>query len=294
MPVTERAFAQGITHSCARLGLAAAPPIVLAIALAYGWRQSFIVLGVACLVWTVLWLWLYRDTPAEHRRVSAGELAEIGVKAAEMQRTAKGKTPWMLMLKRMWLVTFIDFCYGWALWVFLTWLPSYLTDARKFDLKHMAFYAAMTLWPGVVGDTVGGVISDFVLKKTQKLKLARCGLLVVGLTGAVAFILPAIFTDSPVAAVYYLGASFFFLELNNAVVWSLPIDIAGKYAGTAGGMMNTGFGVAGMLSPLAFGVLIDMTGSYVLPFMITAGLLVIGAICALFVDPAKHIDLPAS
>ena len=80
-------------------------------------------------------------------------------------------------------------------------------------------------------------------------------------------------TGSALGAVSLLAAAFFFLELTNAVLWTLPLDIAGPYAGTAGGIMNTGFGVAGMISPIVFGVLIQRTGRYELPLFISAALL---------------------
>lgn len=290
MPATERGFAQGITHSFARLGGAVTPPIVLWIAVSYGWRESFYVLGAISAVWSVAWIWLFRNTPIEHKWVSQSELEEIGVKSADMRKAAKEKTPWWKMIKCMWLVTLVDFCYGWSLWVFLTWLPSYLKDSRGFDLKHMALFATLPLLAGVVGDTLGGVLSDRIFKKTGNLRLARRSLLLVGLLGALAFIVPAVFTASAVMAVALLAGSFFFLELTNAVLWSLPIDIAGKYAGTAGGMMNTGFGVAGVVSPAVFGFLIDKTGSYEVPFMITGALLLLGAAAAMKIDPNKHID----
>ncbi len=86
-------------------------------------------------------------------------------------------------------------------------------------------------------------------------------------------------------------AAFFFLELTNAVLWTLPLDIAGPYAGTAGGMMNTGFGVAGMISPVVFGVLIERTGHYELPLFISAGLLLVGAVCSLAIDPTATVAL---
>lgn len=294
MPSTERGFAQGITHSFARLGGAVTPPIVLLIVAAYGWRESFIILGAVSLVWTFFFVWMFRDTPLEHKWVTPAELKEIGIDTADMKKTARGKTPWAQMIKRMWLVTLVDFCYGWSLWVFLTWLPSYLKDARGFDMKQLALFTALPLMAGVVGDTLGGVLSDFIYKKTGNLKLARRSLLVVGLGGALVFIVPAIYTHTAFNAVILLAASFFFLELTNAVLWSLPLDIAGKYAGTAGGMMNTGFGVAGMISPLAFGYLIQRTGSYEIPFLISAGLLALAVVCSLWIDPTNKIkDEPA-
>ncbi|MDY7547791.1 MFS transporter [Glaciimonas sp. Gout2] len=289
MPSTERGFAQGITHSFARLGGAVTPPLVLLIVVQYGWRESFIILGVISLIWTCVFVWLYRNTPIEHRWVTSAELKEIGINPAETKKAAKGKTPWKEMIKRMWLITFVDFCYGWSLWVFLTWLPSYLKDARGFDMKQLALFTALPLLAGVVGDTLGGVLSDYIYKKTGNLKLARRSLLVVGLGGALVFILPAIYTETPLTAVALLALSFFFLELTNAVLWSLPIDIAGKYAGTAGGMMNTGFGIAGMISPAVFGFLIQTTGSYEVPFLISAALLGVAAVCSLWIDPTNKL-----
>ena len=162
MPATERGFAQGITHSFARLGGAVTPPIVLVIVTAYGWRESFMALGAISLVWTCFFVWLYRNTPLEHKWIKPAELKEIGVNSAEMKKVAAGKTPWKEMIKRMWLVTFVDFCYGWSLWVFPTWLPSYLKDARGFDMKHLALFTALPLLAGVVGDTLGGVLSDYI------------------------------------------------------------------------------------------------------------------------------------
>lgn len=286
-PPGERGFAQGITHSFARLGGAVTPPIVLAIVAYSGWRESFFILGAVSLVWTVLYVWLFRNTPVEHKWITPAELKEIGFDENATKEVEQHKTPWARMIRCMWLVTFIDFCYGWSLWVFLTWLPSYLKDARGFDLKQMALFATLPLMAGVIGDTLGGVVSDKIYKHTGNLKLARRIMLVLGLGGALVFIMPAVYANDPMSAVMLLSASFFCLELTNAVLWSLPIDIAGRFAGTAGGMMNTGFGVAGMISPVVFGVMIDRTGSYEIPFLISAGLLGIGALCALFVDPTR-------
>jgi sugar phosphate permease len=292
-PPRERGLAQGVTHSFARLGGAVTPPLVVAIVAVWGWRAAFYALGVLSAVWAAWWWYSFRDTPQEKLSVSQEELAEIGVPETKARLEV---TPWKAMISRMWLVTAVDFCYGWSLWVFLTWLPSYLYEARGFDLTKMALFTSLPLAAGVVGDTLGGVVSDAIYKRTGNLRLARCALLVFGLVGALVFLVPAIRTADSMVAVWCLTASFFCLELTNAVLWSLPIDIAGRYAGTAGGMMNTGFGLAGMVSPVVFGFLIQHTGSYVGPFAITSVLLAVGAIGALFIDPTRKVDeaLPAA
>ncbi|MGB6009346.1 MFS transporter [Castellaniella sp.] len=289
MPITQRGFAQGITHSFSRLGGAITPPLVVLIIALAGWRESFIVLGAVSLAWTVLFLFVFRDTPAEHPRVTPAELAEINAGRVEQPKKEKGPTPWGRLIRGMWKVTFVDFCYGWSLWVYLTWLPSYLKDERGFDLKAMALFTALPLMAGVVGDTLGGIVSDTLLKKTGNIRFARVSVLTFGLVGALLCMVPMVSMEDPLMAVLLLSLSFFCLELTNAVLWSLPIDIAGDYAGTAAGMMNTGFGVAGMISPVAFGFLIQSTGSYHLPFLISAGLLGVGALTALLIDPRKTV-----
>jgi ACS family D-galactonate transporter-like MFS transporter len=288
MPVAERGFAQGIVHASSRLGGALTPPLVLAIVAASGWRAAFLVLGIVSLLWTLVWVATFRDTPEEHPTIDAEEREQLRLvlKAAP---SSAGPTPWRALVSRMWLVTLVDFCYGWSLWVFLTWLPSYLADARGFDLNRLAIMTMLPLLGGVLGDALGGVLSDAVYRRTGNLRLARVGVLVAGLLGAFAFIVPAARTASPYGAVYALAAAFFFLELTNAAIWALPIDIAGPYAGTAGGMMNTGFGIAGMISPVVFGMIIQRTGRYDIPFLISGALLLAGAGAALLIDPMRTI-----
>ncbi|MBN4665228.1 MFS transporter [Pandoraea nosoerga] len=290
MPVGERGFAQGITHSFARLGGAITPPVVLAIVVAFGWREAFIVLGVVSLAWTALYAKVFSNTPEQHRHITPEETAEIGYRAGDCERAKRASTPWRKLVRRMWLVTFVDFCYGWLLWVYLTWMPSYLRESQGFDLKQLALFTALPLLAGVVGDTLGGVVSDKLYKATGRLRLARVSVLVVGMGGSLAFLLPLTAVSDPMTAVLLLCASFFFLEITNPVLWTLPLDIAGRYAGTAGGMMNTGFGLAGMVSPVAFGYLIETSGNYNVPFAISAVLLGVGVVAALFIDTNKTVE----
>src|SRR5262249_46496042 len=108
LPVRERGFAQGITHSFARLGGAVTPPLVLAMARRYGGRGSLIALGAASLAWTALWITTFQDTPERHQWISKEELAEIR-DGGEPSRDRRGPTPWRQIVRRMWLVTIIDF-----------------------------------------------------------------------------------------------------------------------------------------------------------------------------------------
>ncbi len=83
-------------------------------------------------------------------------------------------------------VTITYFCYGWTLWLFLGWLPSFFKENYGLDLKNSALFASGVFFAGVVGDTVGGMLSDSILHRTGNVKLARLSVIVVGFLGAAA------------------------------------------------------------------------------------------------------------
>ena len=87
-----------------------------------------------------------------------------------------------------------------------------------------------------------------------------------------------------------LGAAFFCAELVIGPMWSIPMDIAGKFSGTASGLMNTGSALAAILSPIAFGYIIDRTGNWHLPFVGSLGLLLLGAVLAPLMHPERPFE----
>lgn len=283
MPPDRRAFAQGVTHAASRLGNAITPIIAAGLIALYDWRLSFWVIGVVSLVWVVVWGLTFHNNPADHPKMTQEELDELPPEQRKIEKATP--VPWKPLLQRILPVTFVDFCYGWGLWVFLTWIPSFF--ARKYDLElgKFALFSALVLMAGVIGDTLGGVLSDSLLRRTKSLRTARRTNLVIGLAGSFIFVVPTLFIGDLVFVAICLSLSFFFLELTNSVVWAIPMDVAPRHAGVAGGLMNTGFGIAGIISPLVFGVLLDKTGHWTVPFTVTAVLLLVGVLASTRINP---------
>ena len=284
MSAERRGFAQGITHASARLGNALTPPLVAILIVSISWRGSFIVIGLISFAWVALWWIYFRDDPREHRRVTAEELATLPQIKVAAERPP---VPWGRLLRRMLPVTLTDFCYGWTLWLFLSWIPSFFLHEYHLDIKKSAIFASGVLFAGVVGDTVGGVVSDRILKRSGNFAKARVTVIVVGFLGAFAFMLPVLLVNDLLTITLCLSGAFFFAELIVAPIWAVPMDIAPQYAGTASGFMNFGFGLAGMISPVVFGAIIDATGRWDLPFIASLGLLLLGAVLALRMRPGE-------
>ncbi len=290
MQPARRGFAQGITHAFARFGNAATPPLIAFLIAAVSWRGSFVIVGLISFLWVAVWWIYFRDDPRHHPRITPQELEGLPPLKTASERKA---VPWGRLLKRMLPVTLTDFCYGWTLWLYLNWLPSFFLHQYNLNLKNTAFFASAVFFSGVIGDTAGGVISDYILRRTGSSAMARVSVIVLGFLGSFAFMLPILFVQDLVTIAVCLSLAFFFAELIVAPIWAVPMDIAPQYSGTASGFMNFGFGLAGMISPVVFGAIIDFTGRWDLPFAASLGILVLGAILALRMKPdQRFIDVP--
>ncbi|HTE94085.1 MAG TPA: MFS transporter [Bradyrhizobium sp.] len=285
VPERSWGFAQGITHSSARIGNALTPPLIALLVGLVSWRGAFVVLALLSLVWVFVWLWYFRDVPAAPP-LTAEELGALPVRS----RGATRPVPWFKLFRRMLPVTAVDFCYGWTLWLFLSWIPSFFYQNYQQSLTQSAFYSAGVFLAGVIGDTLGGVASDRILHRTGDRAAARRNVIVAGMLGGFLFLIPVILVHDVNVVAISLAAAFFSVELVVAPIWAVPMDIAPKYSGSASGMMNFGFGVAGIISPFVFGYLIDKTGSWTLPFAGSIGLLLLGAGLAFRMHPERPFE----
>jgi sugar phosphate permease len=290
MATSRRGFAQGITHSFARLGNALTPPVIALLVVTISWRGSFIVVGLISFAWVALWWFYFRDDPRDHKHVTPEEIATL----PPMHLAKKTKNvPWRRLFKRILPVTLTDFCYGWTLWLFLSWIPSFFLHEYHLNISKSAIFASGVFFAGVVGDTVGGIVSDMILRRTGSASKARISVIVTGFLGAFFCMLPVLFVKDLVPIALCLSAAFFFAELIVAPIWAAPMDIAPQHSGTAAGFMNFGFGLAGMISPVVFGAIIDATGRWDLPFVASLGLLLLGAVLAFFIKPDEiFVDEP--
>jgi MFS family permease len=289
-PANKRGFAQGLTHSFSRMGGTVTPPIVAFLIALFTWRGSFIALGLVSLLWGVVWVLYFRNEPKDHPSITAEELASLPPRPTG----PKPQVPWGPLLQRMWPVTLTYFCYGWCLWLYLNWLPLFFKNTYSMDIKSSALFTSGVFLAGVVGDSLGGILSDRILKKTGNVRFARLSVIVVGFAGALLSLLPMFFTHDITLVALCLSGGFFFSELIIGPIWSVPMDIAPKYSGTASGLMNSGSAFAAIVSPTVAGLVIDATGNWYLPFLITIGLLLIGAFCAFLMHPERPFEEAAT
>jgi MFS family permease len=259
------------------------------------WRGSFVALGIGSFAWVFTWFWYFRDVPAEHPGITREDMTRLPNEGHGIVRK-KIPTPWGRLIRRMAPITLVYFCYGWTLWMYLNWLPSYFVHEYGLDLKKSAVFSMLVFLAGVGGDYFGGVISDRILESTHDLRKARRDFVVASFLGSFICMLPVFLTLNLTLIVISLAAAFFCAELTIGPMWSIPMDVAPRYSGTASGLMNTGSAVAAIISPIAFGYIVDWTGNWQLPFIGSLGLLLVGAAMAYTMHPERAFesDSPAS
>ena len=295
IPVRERGIANGWIFAGVGAGAGLSPPLITYLMTHYGWRSSFWVCAIIGFAAGAVWFVAARDNPAEHPRVSRGELAEIqsGLTVTNDPTAIPDAPPARVLWKRVvrsrevWAVTVSYFCYGYVAWIFFSWFFRYLVKVRGLDLKASALYSMLPFLAMLVCCLVGGTVNDR-LTKWRGPRLGRCGVAAVGMAVAGIVIafgsqvqgvrLASVVLAGGAGALYFAQSSF----------WSVTADIAGGSAGSVSGFMNMGGQIGGALTG-SLTPWIAVRYGWTASFLVAAGLAVLGAICWLAVDPQRTL-----
>ncbi|MGF6855325.1 MFS transporter [Paraburkholderia sp. CI3] len=289
-PSNRRGFVQGLTHSFSRLGNAITPPLIALLVGYSSWRVSFLAVAALTFVWVVVYAWYFTDDPRKHRHMTAEQETQLPPVRQSAIEATREPTPWRRLLKRIAPTMLVYFCYGWTGWLFFTWLPTFFMHGRGLDLKSSAMFSAGVFLSGVVGNTAGGVLSDRVLKRTRNVVAARRNVIICAFLGALVFLAPVMVVKSLPVMAACMSLSFFFLEMTIGPIWAVPMDISPRHVGVASGLVNAGSAVAGIFTPIVFGLIVDRTGSWTLPFAGSLGLLALGIVATFFMRPDIPLD----
>ncbi len=295
VPRVRRGFAQGFTHSAARLAAAITPPLVVLLIPVAGWRGAFVILGVVSLVWVLAWYFYFRDEPLDHPGITPAELAELPQPV--LATAVAPPIPWLRLLRRILPVTLVFFCHAWTLWLYLSWLPTFFVEDYHLDIKSSALFSSGVFLAGVVGDTAGGLLTDALLHRTGDIEKARRHAIIIGFTGSLLLLSFVLVVRDRTAIALCLAGALFFLEMAEGPIWAVPMDVAPQFPAVASSFVSTAAGLAAVVSPAAFGIIADLTGSYRVPFIFSIGLLVVGVGLTFFIRADRPLivdDTPDS
>jgi sugar phosphate permease len=296
-PKSERGVVSAVMHSSGLVAVSLVPPLVVAIMQAWGWRATFYLFGMLGLLWTIIYYLVYRDLPEEHKGVNQAELAHIRGRSASNainkinEAFQRPRVPWRLILRspNTWFLSIGSGCFQYSMYFFVYWLPSYLVDHHHVSIRNMGVLASLPLLAGVVGGVTGGVVSDWMYKKTGNLRNARRIVCVVSMMGSAVLLVPSALFAKPTVVVWCMSGSLFFLSMVLGPAWAVAMDIGKQYSGSVSAVMNTVGSGFGAISPIVFGFL-TQRDMWIAPFVIATGVLVAGAfVWGLLVNPEKPV-----
>src|SRR5215813_5339566 len=204
-PRREVGNAHGVLFMGTRFGGALAPPLVVAIMRFAGWRDSFFTFGTLGVVWSVFWWKWYRDDPHDHRGTPPEELGAIIEGREEKHET---KIHWRKFITgNLLLICLTYFCVGYAFYFYLTWLPTYLKEARGFTTQQSGIVAGLILFAGGVATAIGGRLTDLLVRR-YGLKIGRSiGVVVMPASGAILLVVASTENAALAATLLALAAA---------------------------------------------------------------------------------------
>ena len=277
LPVGERVKAQAVMWAFGRWGGALAPPVAYFVIHHFGWRVGFGILALLGAAWVAAFLPWFRNDPAEHKSVNKAELEMLEASRALVLHD-HGMPWYKLLLQRdiFFLgLQYFGFSYTWYFYV--TWLPTWLQQARGLEPAAAAGYAMIPLALGGLGSIVSGFLPLSIPRKW------------VALLGFFATaILIAIIPNVPGVALpmALMGLASFCSDLTMPISWNTCVEIGKQYTATVSSTMNMLGNFAGFVAPVVFGLILQNTDNNWAAVMYTmSAAAVVSALCWFFLEP---------
>ncbi len=284
-PARQRALGMAIFNSGAAIGSIVAPPIIVGLTAYFGhWQQTFIVTGALGFIWLVAW-WLIYDSPDRHKWITAEEFNLITEVDSTIVDPNQAENPtaeiatnhepigWFQLLRyrQTWAIVLARFLVDPVWWLYITWLPLYLSQVHGFDLKQIGLFAWVPYVAADAGSLFGGWMSGYLIGRGWTVDRARKVVIIFAAALMPAGILAAFTTDS-MMALGLIGVVLFGFQVWINNVQTLPSDFfPAKAVGSVAGLGGTGAGIGSMIFIFSTGWVVD-NFSYT-PVLVTAGIL---------------------
>tara|TARA_R110002124_G_scaffold112530_6_gene266696 strand:- start:10019 stop:11308 length:1290 start_codon:yes stop_codon:yes gene_type:complete len=246
-PAKQRALAQGIFNSGASIGNVVAAPIIVFLYAQFGWKTTYIILGILGLLWVIPWLIINKSKPKDHPWITEEERSMLlndrvennnvvidGAKSLSVPKILSYKQPWGVLLCRF----FIEPIW----WFFAGWMPIYLH--AKFDMSIEEI--GKTMWisylMAAAGGILGGIFTETIIKRTS-IDIGRKASIVLGsLLIIIGFVSIILFVNDSnyMTFIYLAGVALFGFQFAIGNIQTLSSDLfRGPSVGTLAGLAGT-------------------------------------------------------
>jgi len=296
MPLAGRALACGLVAAGMQIGAIASGALTGRLLEPIGWRWVFILYAAPGIVWAIWFGIRFRDHPGEDPRVNPSERALIRTgreDAPDDSGAAKHEpAPWLAIARHpsVWLLCAQQICRAAGYMFFASWFPTFLQETRGISVKDSGSLQALVLTGTFTGSVFGGLLTDWIWRRTRNLRFSRSGVGAAFLFGCAVLILAAWFVESVALAVALLAAGSLFAALAGPCAIAATIDIGDRHAPLVFGLMNMAGNFAAAACPAVVASLVAWTGNWSFALLLFAGVYLAGALCWGFVDSGRPLQ----
>ncbi|SEJ30685.1 MULTISPECIES: MFS transporter [unclassified Pseudomonas] len=300
-PTSERGTASAIFNSAQYFATVLFAPIMGWIVFTFGWQHVFIVMGGIGILFSLIWLKVIHS-PRAHPMINKEELDHIASNGGMVDMDndqGKGKSggpKWdyvkQLLTNRMMLGIYLaQYCINGITYFFLTWFPVYLVQERGMTILKAGFIASLPAICGFIGGVLGGIISDYLLRRGKSLTFARKAPIIGGLLLSTS-IVTCNYVDIEWVVVGFMALAFFGKGVG-ALGWAVMSDASPKQiAGLSGGLFNMFGNIASITTPIVIGYIISSTGSFKWALVFVGANALVAVISYVFiVGEIKRVEL---
>ena len=288
-PATERARAISFNTSFVWLGTVCALLVTPVIVSSLGWRWVFYLYGALGVFWFLLWLPLVSAQPQSHRKISAQELAEI---SGSSQPAGADNAPGIVDLlkhRAVWAIIVAHFCYNWSLYVLLSWLPSFVNKGLGVDFKSVGLVTMLPYVCAFFAMNVAGTVADKLVTRGMSVTRVRKLMQTLAMGGLVISLSIVGLVETVTAAIIIMCCGMGLGSFAGGGFAVNHMDIAPRHAGKLMGITNTAGTIPGIVGVYISGLILQLTGSWMLVFQVTAGVSLFGLIFYLLFASGEKI-----
>lgn len=272
-------------------------PLCTFLLVKFNWEMMFFILGLAGVIWAIVWALMYNDNPEQSKFTTVNELEHIKhgqVVAIPVNATVKVNQSWTFIIKSRTLLlnNYAFFAFGYLLFFGLSWLPGYLMQQHAINLKELGNLLMLPWLAATVAMLVCGFLSDWLLHKTASLRISRSIIIGVSLILSALSFLPVVISSNMIVIFTFLSLALGLGLGPSSCFYAINSDIAKNKAAISAGIMVACLAIAGIIAPIITGYLSNFTGNFnsaiyiMLAINISAGLLVV-----LFQNPDKEVGI---
>lgn len=285
--VRERTRALSYALIAVPVGLAIGAPVISQLIMHFSWRGMFFMLGAISLLWIPVWLIFFSNSPKDSRFVSETELEHITNNKPITETTKeifqkRKETPglWKFLLTDRTLISnyWAFFVFGYYLFFFMSWLPSYLLERYGLQFGAVGLFTILPWALGAIMMWGGGVLSDKIYMKTGDFRKSRSFLILASQICAGLCVIPVIASHDLMITIIFISLAVGFILSANGAYYAVNIDVARERSGTALGIMDACFAIAGFVAPVLTGWLVQITGNFNMAFALLSLLTFVSAI----------------